>query len=165
MNADTERDFRDYVVTRQEHLLRAALLLTGDRPGAEDLLQSVLTKAALRWERIRHTGNPDAYVRRMLYNHQVSWWRRAATTRERSTATVPEVPTVADDADLRLTLAAALRRLTAGQRTLLVLRYYEDLPEAQVAEILGCSVGTVRSQTHRAITRLRQLHPSLETIS
>jgi RNA polymerase sigma-70 factor (sigma-E family) len=165
VKADTERDFREYVVTRQAHLLRTAALLTGDRSRAEDLLQTVLTEAATRWDRIRRTDNPDAYVRRMLYNEQISWWRRAVVNRERSTDRVPEVPVVPDDADLRLTLAAALRQLTPSQRAMVVLRYYEDLPEAQVAEILGCSVGTVRSQTHRAITRLRKLDPSLETIT
>jgi RNA polymerase sigma-70 factor (sigma-E family) len=164
MDAEAEREFREYVAARQAALFRTALLLTGHREDAEDLLQTAFAKLATRWRRVREADSPDAYVRKMLYHQQVSLWRRMRHRREHATTTVPELTPVADpagDSVLRLALAHALRQLTAKQRAVIVLRYYEDLPEAEVAAILGCSVGTVRSQTHRTLARLRVSFPEL----
>lgn len=161
MDAEAERDFREFVAARQQALFRAAVLLTGDRDAAQDLLQATLVRVVERWPQVRRAERPEAYVRRIMYHQQVSWWRRAVRSRERSTAEPPDRPAGTDDADLRVDLAAALRRLAPRQRATLVLRYYEDLPEAEVAEILGCSVGTVRSQTHRALARIRHHCPGL----
>jgi len=149
------REFADFVAARSGALMRVAYLLTGDQHAAEDLLQTALTKAAARWGRI-HTS-PEAYVRQVMYREQVSGWRRRARRRETTMADVPDQAAAAADisAETRLSVQQALRALPARKRAVLVLRYFEDLPEAQVASILGCSVGTVRSQTHKAITQLR----------
>jgi RNA polymerase sigma-70 factor (sigma-E family) len=149
------REFAGFAATRSSALIRVAYMLTGDQHAAEDLLQTALTKAAARWGRI-HTS-PEAYVRQVMYREQVSWWRRRARHREIPMADLPDQAAAVPDisAETRLSLQQALRALPAGKRAVLVLRYFDDLPEAQVASILGCSVGTVRSQTHKAITQLR----------
>jgi RNA polymerase sigma-70 factor (sigma-E family) len=160
VNDLAEREFREYVATRQDALFRSAVLLTGHRQDAEDLLQTALTKLAGRWHTIRTSGSPDAYVRKTMYHQQVSWWRRRRHGREYASEILPDLVDNSDlaaDSTLRLALATALGQLTPKQRAVLVLRYYEDLPEAEVAEILGCGVGTVRSQTHRTLARLRAL--------
>jgi RNA polymerase sigma-70 factor (sigma-E family) len=157
----TRQDFADFVAARSAELLRLAYVLTGDRHAAEDLLQTALTKAAARWGRI-HSA-PEGYVRQIMYREQVSWWRRRARRPVTVVAQVPERP--APDqmvmVDSRLALRDALLALPPGKRVMLVLRYLEDLSEAQVADILGCSVGTVRSQTYKAIAQLRSVLPSL----
>jgi RNA polymerase sigma-70 factor (sigma-E family) len=148
--------------------MRTAYLLTGNQHDAEDLLQSALTRTATRLSFIRHP-DPEAYVRRVMYHEQVSWWRRLSRRRESPTHPLPESPAAgpgggADSTsgtELRVAVAQALRRLTPKQRAVLVLRYFEDLPEGKVAELLGCSVGTVRSQTARAMTRFRVIAPEL----
>ncbi|WP_181808567.1 SigE family RNA polymerase sigma factor [Streptomyces shenzhenensis] len=166
MDADLQESFRDFVESRSSALLRTAVLLTGgDRHAAEDLLQNALIKAAGRWQRI---DEPEAYVRQVLYRQQISRWRLKWRRRELSVAEPPESPPAPDaaaTAELRLVLRAALSRLTARQRTVLVLRYVEDLPEADVAGLLGCSVGTVRSTTHRSLARLRALAPELAALA
>jgi RNA polymerase sigma-70 factor (sigma-E family) len=157
----TRQDFADFVAARSAELLRLAYVLTGDRHAAEDLLQTALTKAAARWGRI-HSA-PEGYVRQIMYREQVSWWRRRARRPVTVVAQVPERP-VPDEmvmVDSRLALRDALLALPPGKRVMLVLRYLEDLSEAQVADILGCSVGTVRSQTYKAIAQLRSVLPSL----
>jgi RNA polymerase sigma-70 factor (sigma-E family) len=159
MDAQAEREFREFVAARSAALFRSAYLLTGQREQAEDLLQTVLAKVARRWSRIE--GSPDSYVRKALYHQQVAWWRRHGG---RETLGVPERSASGDHAattDLRLSLAAALARLTARQRAVVVLRYVEDLPESAVAEVLDVSVGTVRSTAHRALARLRTSCPDL----
>ncbi|MCF3124759.1 SigE family RNA polymerase sigma factor [Streptomyces silaceus] len=162
MNAEEQESFRDFVETRSSALLKTAVLLSGgDRHAAEDLLQNALVKAAGRWQRI---DEPEAYVRRILYRQQVSRWRLKWPRRELAVAEPPESPAAADGAsaaELRIVMRGALARLTARQRTVLVLRYFEDLPEGEVAALLGCSVGTVRSTTHRSLARLRDLAPEL----
>jgi len=158
------REFREYVASRQAQLLRSAVLITGNRQDAEDLLQAALTKLAARWPTIHHSGSPDAYVRTTMYNQRISWWRRRRHGQEFAVGAVPEAVARGDlesDAALRLALAEVLSRLTPKQRAVVVLRYYEDLPEAEVAATLGCSVGTVRSQVHRTLARLRELCPDL----
>lgn len=162
MDADAEREFRDFVAARSAALFRSAYLLTGQREQAEDLLQGVLAKVARRWTRIRL--QPDAYVRRALYHEQVSRWRRRSWGREAAYGSVPDRAAPGDATaavDLRLALAAALSRLTPRQRAVVVLRYVEDLAETEVAAVLDVSVGTVRSTAHRALARLRADCPEL----
>ena len=161
MDERARRDFGEFAAARSAELLRLGYLLTGDHHAGEDLLQSALTKAAAHWERIH--GAPEGYVRRIMYREQVSWWRRRARRLEIAVAEVPELPARDEVAgvEARLALREALLALPPGKRVMLVLRYLEDLPEGQVAEILGCSVGTVRSQTHKAIAQLRSVLPSL----
>jgi RNA polymerase sigma-70 factor (sigma-E family) len=157
----TRQDFAEFVAGRSAELLRLAYVLTGDQHAAEDLLQTALTKAAARWGRI-HSA-PEGYVRQIMYREQVSWWRRRARRPVTVAAAVPEPP--AQDqmvmVEARLALRNALLALPPGKRAMLELRYLEDLSEAQVAEMLGCSVGTVRSQTHKALAQLRLVLPSL----
>jgi len=156
--------FREYVTARQSALFRSALLLTGHRQDAEDLLQAALTKLAQRWSTVRQSDAPDAYVRTTMYHQWISWWRRRRHGREYALAAAVEGPTPGDlgtDGALRVALAKVLSQLTPKQRAVIVLRYYEDLPESEVARILGCGVGTVRSQAHRTLARLRELCPDL----
>jgi RNA polymerase sigma-70 factor (sigma-E family) len=161
VNHEARRQFTDFVAARSTALIRLAYVLTGDQHAAEDLLQSALTKTAARWRHIN--GNPEAYVRKAMYNEQIGRWRSPRWRRELASDTVPEVPV--DDPSreivLRLALEQALYALSPRRRIVLVLRYFDDLPEAEVARIMGCSVGTVRSQTHRALARLRELAPDL----
>jgi RNA polymerase sigma-70 factor (sigma-E family) len=160
MDAEAEREFREFVAARSVALFRSAYLLTGQREAAEDLLQTVLARVARRWDKI--SGQPDAYVRKALYHQQVAWWRRRAG---RETLGVPERSAPGDHAattDLRVSLAAALRTLTARQRAVVVLRYVEDLPDSAVANVLDISIGTVRSTAHRALARLRVSCPELD---
>lgn len=151
--------FEAFVEARRHRLLRSAFLVTGDLHLAEDLLQDALIKLALHWPRLR--GEPEAFVRTVLYRDAVSWWRKRR--RERPTTSPPDqrVADLAEPAALRLVFARALDRLTVKQRAVLVLRYFEDLPESAVAEVLGVSVGTVKSQTHLALRRLREVAPEL----
>ncbi|MDF5752969.1 SigE family RNA polymerase sigma factor [Spongiactinospora sp. TRM90649] len=158
---DDERAFRDFVSARSPALMRVAYLLAGgDQHGAEDLLQSALAKTFTRW---RSVDSPEAYVRQVMYRQQVSWWRLGWRRNETAVAEPPERvhPDATDAAELKIVIRRALARLTARQRAVLVLRYLEDLPEADVAAELGCSVGTVRSTAHRALARLRVLAPEL----
>jgi RNA polymerase sigma-70 factor (sigma-E family) len=153
-----EDAFHEFVVARTPALARTAYLLTGDHHLAEDLVQTALFKAAKAWGRIQ--GDPEPYVRRILYTENVSWWRRRRHTTETALGEYDEPAAAADD-DLRLSLEHALARLTAKQRTVLVLRYYEDRTEVQTAELLGIGVGTVKSTTRQALARLRSVAPHL----
>jgi RNA polymerase sigma-70 factor (sigma-E family) len=151
--------FAEFVAARQMALSRTAYLLTGDHHAAQDLVQAALVKTAAHWPRVLAAGDPEAYVRRVMVNENISGWRRRVP---RPVETVPDRP-VADESgrtDSRLAVAAALRQLPPRQRAVVVLRFFEDLSEAETASLLGCSVGTVKSQTHDAIARLRQLLPS-----
>jgi RNA polymerase sigma-70 factor (sigma-E family) len=150
--ADTA-EFDLFVVARSQALLRTAYLLVRDEALAEDLLQTSLTKAWFAWGRIE--GEPERYVRRILVNTAASWWRRR-WHRERPTADVPEGRTpdsaeVGSDQDLW----DALGRLPARQRAVVVLRYLEDRTEAETADLMGCAVGTVKSQCSKALSKLR----------
>ena len=163
---DAERSFEDYVRGRWASWFRVALLLTGDHHLAEDLVQQALLRMAGRWRQVASAGDPDAYIKRILYREHVSWWRR----RRRG---VPEVPAAEADrttpdpsenvADA-VTLRGALARLAPGQRAVLVLRYYEDLTEAQTADVLGIRIGSVKSQARDGLARLRALAPELTEI-
>lgn len=156
---DAQTQFAAFVAGRGHALQRTAYLLTGDWALAEDLLQTALAKSYLAWGRIRH-DDPEGYVRKVLANTHASWWRR----KWRGEAATEVLPESAYDAhagvDDRLALAAALRGLPPRQRAVIVLRFHEDLTEAAVAEALGCSVGTVKSQTSKALAKLR-LDPAL----
>ncbi len=160
MRPDQDEAFSAFVAARSRHLLQAAHLLTGDRHRAEDLLQTTLTRAYLRWDRIVDE-DPEGYVRRTMVNAHIDWWRRRPW-REQSTDDVPDRP-VADGAsayDARDALLAALAGLSRRQRAVVVLRYFEDLSEAEIARTLGCSTGTVKSAASRAMAKLRA-HPGL----
>ena len=148
---DRDEAFEAYVAGRRRALLRAAWLLTGDWHLAEDLVQTALAKAYLAWRRI---DEPDAYVRRVLVTTYVTWWRRRWNG-EQPTDELPDTAADAVDADLRRQVRDVLRTLPRRQRAVVVLRYFEDLTEAETAAALGCSVGTVKSQHARAMARLR----------
>ena len=148
--------FAAFVHGRGAALQRTAYLLTGDWALAEDLLQTALAKSYLAWGRIRH-DDPEGYVRKVLANTHASWWRRKWRG-EAPTEVLPDSPghdgtARVDDA---VPLAAALRRLPPKQRAVIVLRFHEDLTEAQTAQALGISVGTVKSQTSKALATLRR---------
>ena len=159
-----ERDaFDAYVRERWAPLLRTAMLLTGDRHSAKDLVQETLIRAAQHWSRV-DPATADAYVRRILYTRSVdAWrWRRHQPDPVDGTGEQRQMTAEApDDVETRLTLAAALRRLTPRQRAVLVARFYEDRTEVEAARVLGCSVNTVKSQTRHALERLRVLAPEL----
>jgi len=151
--ADRADEFGAFVAARGNALWRSAWLLTSDHQLAEDLVQTALAKSWRAWSRV----GPDsfeAYVRRVLFTTYVSWWRRKWRG-ERPTAELPETATTAVDTDARNDLVAALAGLPRGQRAVVVLRYFEDLTEQQTADLLGISVGTVKSQCSRALTSLR----------
>ena len=150
--SDAPVDFDGFVATRSTRLLRTAYLLTRDHSRAEDLLQTALAKAWLSWRRI-HT-DPEGYVRKIMVNTYATCWRRRWND-ETPTARLPEPAHEDRDDSLGQDLWAALGRLPRGQRAIVVLRYFEDLTEVETARLLGCSVGTVKSQTARAFTRLR----------
>jgi RNA polymerase sigma-70 factor (sigma-E family) len=152
--------FDEFVRGRSIALGRTAYLLTGNAYDAEDLVQTALARAATRWGRI---DNPEAYVRRVLYTTAVSRWRQLRRLPAEVLGHAHNTPTVepAVEVEVRLVLQQALGRLTARQRAVLVLRFYEDRSEAQTAELLGCAIGTVKSQTRHALQRLRALNPEL----
>jgi len=146
--------FEEFVAARGRDLWRTAWLLTGDAHKAEDLVQTSLMKCWSRWDRIARDGSVEAYVRRTMINTYTDWWRRKWNA-ERPTEVLPDLGAVAVDPGIRQDTLAALAALPRGQRAVLVLRFYEDLTEAQAAEVLGISVGTVKSQTSRALSALR----------
>ncbi len=158
-----EEGFREFVRSRLPRLSRAAYLLTGGHAQAEDLLQAALIKAALHWAKVSAAGDPEAYIRKILYHEHVRTWRRRRFL-EHSTAVVPDRAAAGDETDRavqRLMLEQALAKLTPRQRAVVVLRYFEDLSEAVTAQVMGTSVGTVKSQTSHALVRLRTLAPEL----
>ncbi|MEO3779936.1 SigE family RNA polymerase sigma factor [Micromonospora sp. B11E3] len=149
--------FEEYAFARVSALLRLARLLTGDEHRAEDLLQDTLARAYARWARISRMEQPDLYVRRMLVNGHHSWWRRRSS-REVLVTVVAERPGTSDEsAEVaeRDALWQLVRALPSRQRTVIVLRYYEDLDDWTIAEILDCSTGTVRTHAKRALAALR----------
>src|SRR6266704_6608024 len=151
-----DRGFREYVTTRSRSLLRTAYLLTGNRADAEDLVQSALAKTYQAWDRIEDRQALDGYVRRAMVNTHISWWRRRRLD-EYPTDEIPD-RAVADHApgsDLQDTLRRAIDRLPQRMRAAVVLRYYEDMTEAEVADALGVSLGTVKSTVSRAVAKLR----------
>lgn len=161
---DRHDGFREFVLARQQALMRTAYLLVGDAHLAEDLLQSVLAKVFGHWHKLSRDGNPEAYTRKALVNQYISWRRRPQP--ELPSAHPPERGASHDEATLdRIVLRQALAKLTRKQRAVIVLRFWDDLTEAQTAEALGCSLGNVKSQTHHALTRLRTLAPELADLT
>lgn len=149
-----EHDFGAFVAARATSLLRVAYLACGDATEAEDLLQTALERTYRSWDRVRH-DNPEPYVRRVIINAAISRARRRAILSIIPTHSPPERSVRATDVDLRHVLMEALRALPPRQRAVVVLRYWEDLSETQTAEVLGCSVGTVKSQASKAMAKLR----------
>jgi RNA polymerase sigma-70 factor (sigma-E family) len=159
-----DEEFAAFVAANHARMLHVAELLTGDRGRAEDLLQNVLIRTYLRWPKIRQ-DNPLAYVRAALANARTDWWRRASW-RERPTSAMPDIAIAADHAGpvvRRDAVLRALAALTARERAVVVLRYYEQLSEAEIAATLGIAAGTVKSTCARALGKLRispELAPS-----
>jgi RNA polymerase sigma-70 factor (sigma-E family) len=153
VDVDAGEDFAAFVRARGTDLHRTAYLLTGDWALAEDLLQAALAKSYLRWDRV---GDHEGYVRRVLVNTYVSWWQRRWRG-ELPHDAVPDVPARDDwdDVDARDALRDALARLPRRMRAVVVLRFHEDMTEADVAKTLGITVGTVKSTTAKALAKLR----------
>ena len=153
-NADAE--FQAYMAARWPALVRTAFLLTGDRFEAEDLAQTALTKVYASWRRVRRADDVDAYVRRVLVNANAGRFRKRRVA-EHLVAVPADGRAHEPHAGLaqRSALMAALAELPARQRAVVVLRYWEDLSEREVAAVLGCSQGTVKSQASKALARLR----------
>jgi RNA polymerase sigma-70 factor (sigma-E family) len=157
--ANTRPDFEEFVVVCSERLLRTAYLLTRDAGLAEDLLQTALTKAWFAWNRLE--DQPEPYVRKILVNTYATWWRRKWRG-ERPTSDLPDQAGPGVGAETSHDLWVALGHLPRRQRAVVVLRFFDDLSAADTAATLGCSVGTVKSQTSRALAKLR-IDPSLTT--
>ncbi len=153
---EAHADFRDYVAARSAMLLRMAYLLTGHRADAEDLVQVALAKTYVAWERIQDRRAVDGYVRRAMVNTHISWWRQRRVE-EYPTEHIPEqaVDDHSGNSELHDTVYRALRRLPPRMRAAIVLRFYEDMSEAEIAGVLGVSVGTVKSTISRAVAKLR----------
>ncbi|MFI7449948.1 SigE family RNA polymerase sigma factor [Nonomuraea sp. NPDC049714] len=154
-----DEEFRAYVQARGPALLRAAHQLTGHPLDAEDLLQNALTRTYLAWDRIQDRGALDGYVRRAMVNINISQWRRRKLE-EYPSDELPEVVGVVETpfdtrCDMQERLELALQRLPERMRAAIVLRYYEDMTEPEIAHTLGISVGTVKSTVSRAMAKLR----------
>ncbi len=157
MDAEVE-GFAQFVEGRQRALQRTAWLLTGDWALAEDLVQTALVRSWPRWERIRRRDDPEIYVRRVMVNTWTSWSRRRWRGEQPSGA-LPDgqaAGDVAAEVAVRVAVRGALGSLSQRQRAVLVLRVFDDLSEAQVAQVLDCAVGTVKSTMARALARLRE---------
>jgi RNA polymerase sigma-70 factor (sigma-E family) len=154
---DPPASLAEFVRVRLPALLRYAAVVTGERALAEDVVQEVLARAHSRWSHISRIEHPEAYLKKMIVNEYLSWRRRWSRVQPVESVPMP-LPDVADHASQhadREGLRAELARLPRHQRAVLVLRYYEDLSDAQIAEILGCSQGTVRGHASRALAKLR----------
>jgi RNA polymerase sigma-70 factor (sigma-E family) len=157
MNAEPE-DFARFVEVRGRALQRTAWLLTGDWALAQDLVQTALIRSWPRWERIRRRDDPEIYVRQVMVNTWATWSRRRWRSEEASEV-VPDAPAPGDVAaavTIRMAMRDVLGSLTGRQRVVVVLRVFEDMSEVQVARILGCAVGTVKSTMSQALAKLRQ---------
>ncbi|MDX3311122.1 SigE family RNA polymerase sigma factor [Streptomyces sp. NPDC054884] len=157
MQAEQEDRFQEFVRARWSRLVRTAYLLTGDVHHAEDLTQTALAKAYRSWRRISRSDSPEAYVRRMLVTCNSDRFRKRRVT-EALTAAPPDRAgrdEGAGQVEERGSLLAGLAQLPPRQRAVVVLRYWEDLSEAEVAEVLGCSTGTVKSQASKGLAKLR----------
>lgn len=164
---DGPAKFDDFVASRSAALSKTAYLLTGDHHLAQDLVQTALARTAAHWHRVAD-GSPEAYARRVMVNERVSWWRRrrymVEVLSDPEKLTESGANAIADPSEgvvRRETVMAALARLPARQRAVIVLRFFDDLTEAVAAEQLGCSIGTVKSQTHAALATLRSFAPEM----
>ena len=164
--APTGTDFEQWLRAREGSLHRTARLLTHDPHAAQDLVQATLAKMYLAWDRLQDQERVDAYARRILVNEHRSTWRRAWKQREVMTETLPDAGQSSPEYDGQ---GDAVWRFVCSlppkQRTVIVLRYYEQLTEAEVADLMGISIGTVKSQAHRALASLRERvtdHPEID---
>jgi RNA polymerase sigma-70 factor (sigma-E family) len=149
-------DLESLIANRRDALLATAVLLVGGRHAGEDLLQAAIERMIRRWHKVE--GDPEAYLRRILYHLAVDSWRQRRRRPELLAAVEPEgLPDGTDVIDLRQALVQALGKLPPRQRAVLVLRYFEELSEAEIAAALGCSQGTVKSSAARGVKRLREL--------
>jgi RNA polymerase sigma-70 factor (sigma-E family) len=159
MSGSDEAEFRVYVASRQAALRRTAFFMCGDWHDADDLVQATLTKLFIAWRRVTSKDGPDAYAYRILANSVIDArrrpWRREVSTE--SLADGPDTSTSAAATDQRLDLAQALAALPPRQRVTVILRFWVDASVAETAEVLGCSTGTVKSQTARGLESLRRL--------
>lgn len=162
MSAQLDTEFREFMHGRWPAMVRLAYALTGDQGHAEDVAQAAFARAYASWPKVRRTGNPEAYVRRIVVNENRNRFRKQRVA-ERLTDTPPEPgpgtgpgTDATSQYDERSALMAALRRLGPRQRAVVVLRYWLGLTEAEAAAELNCSVGTVKSQASRALATLRQ---------
>ena len=157
------RDFEEFVAVRGDSLMRFALMLSGDPFRAEDLVQTALAQVYPRWGRVSAMERPEAYVKTVLVHAHLRWWRRRSSG-ELPMAELRDVP-AADPSAAHAARDAAWRLLGSlprRQRAVLVLRYYEDLPDTDIAAILGCKAATVRSLAFRALATLREALPDLD---
>jgi RNA polymerase sigma-70 factor (sigma-E family) len=154
--SDDDAAFREYVLARGTALLRTAIMLTGNQADAEDLVQATLASTYLAWDKINDRAALDAYVRRAMVNTHISWWRRRKLE-EYPTEELPDraVSDHARDSDLAEVVRRALDRLPERMRAAVMLRYFEDMTEPEIAALLGVSLGTVKSTVSRAVARLR----------
>ncbi len=150
--------FTDFVEARSSSLFRTAYLMVGEHQLAQDLLQEALVKTLIAWPRLRDPSTVEAYTRRIVVTTSISWKRRRSF-HERPSETLPEraTPDAVDALVSHDAVLAALQSLPPRQRAAIVLRYYQDLTEAQTAELMGCSVGTVKSQVSAGRSKLRGL--------
>ena len=159
MARPTDAEFTDFVRAHGPGLLRTACLLTGDRSRGEDLAQTALARTYAHWGKVRRADDPVAYVRRLLVNSHLSWLRLLTNTEQ----VVESVPDRGDGGDLQAAhadadeLRAALRELSPRVRTAVVLRYFDDLSEAETARVMGCSPSTVNNHVGRGLAVLRGL--------
>ncbi|MEW9528912.1 SigE family RNA polymerase sigma factor [Microbispora sp. NPDC049125] len=155
MTEEDEAAFDEFLAARSTALLRTAILVCGaSAADAEDMVQGALERVYRHWPRIRH-DNPEAYARRVVVNGAISRARRRKVLQEITFAHPPDTPVESPDLGLRDALVEELRRLPARMRAVLVLRYWEDMSEAETAAVLGCAVGTVKSQAARGLARVR----------
>ena len=154
--SDDDAAFRDYVQARGTALLRMAVMLTGNQADAEDLVQAALANTFLAWDKINDRAALDAYVRRAMVNTHISWWRRRRLE-EFPTDQLPDqaVADHARESDTAEVVRRALDRLPERMRAAVMLRYFEDMTEPEIAALLGVSLGTVKSTVSRAVARLR----------
>jgi RNA polymerase sigma-70 factor (sigma-E family) len=158
VSGEARLTFEEYVTARLPALLRQATVLSGDPHVAEDVVQDVLIKAQPRWARIRTLDVPEAYLRRMIVNELLSTRRRVAAALRRERAQWPAP--AEDGAEVvvqRETILQVIRTLPARQRIVIALRFYEDMADGDIAALLGCTEGTVRSQASRALAKLREV--------
>ncbi|HUR08175.1 MAG TPA: SigE family RNA polymerase sigma factor [Nonomuraea sp.] len=156
MTDEDETAFDEFLAARSTSLLRTAILVCGaTHHDAEDLVQHALEKVYRHWQRIRH-DNPEAYARKVVVNAAISRARRRRVVQEITFARPPDTAANSPDLDLRDTLIEELRRLPPKMRAVIVLRYWEDQSESATATLLGCSLGTVKSQAARGLAKIRE---------
>jgi RNA polymerase sigma-70 factor (sigma-E family) len=155
MRPEHVTEFADFVAGAATRLYRTAFLMTGERTSAEDLVQIALERTFRKWATVQRMTTPEAYARRALINAATDVWRSHRSLRRRPREDVRRPSDFADEVAERQVLTGALAALSRRQRAVVVLRYFEDLSEADTARLLGCSVGSVKSQSSRALAHLR----------